>query len=34
MENKADWHHLIPNTEQYEIIKADLTRKLQEVRNG
>ena len=34
MENKADWHHLIPNAEQYEIIKADLNQKLQEVRHG
>lgn len=24
MENKADWHHLIPNDEQYQQIKADL----------
>jgi len=24
MENDIDWHHLIPNTEQYEQIKADL----------
>lgn len=34
MENKADWHHLIPNAEQYEAIKADLNKKLQEVRCG
>lgn len=31
MENKADWHHLIPNQEQYQQIKADLLRHLQEV---
>jgi len=24
MENKADWHHLIPNAEEYRQIKADL----------
>jgi len=24
MENSADWHHLIPNAQQYERIKADL----------
>lgn len=34
MADKAEWHHLIPNKEQYDIIKADLTAKLQEVRNG
>lgn len=31
MENKADWHHLIPNDEQYLQIKADLQKKLEEV---
>lgn len=25
MENQAEWHHLVPNSEQYETIKADLT---------
>ena len=31
MENKADWHHLIPNKEQYEQIKADIQTVLREV---
>lgn len=31
MEDKADWHHLIPNGEQYEQIKADLAAVLEEV---
>ncbi len=31
MENKADWHHNIPNAEEYEQIKADLTKKGMEV---
>lgn len=31
MENKADWHHLVPNQEQYEQIKADLRRHAEEV---
>ena len=30
MENKAPWHHAIPNDEQYEIIKRDLTRAMEE----
>lgn len=34
MENQADWHHLIPNDGQYEIIKADLLKKLEEARHG
>ncbi len=28
MENKADWHHLVPSETQYAAIKADLTAKL------
>ncbi|HHV09863.1 MAG TPA: transketolase [Clostridiales bacterium] len=31
MENKADWHHNIPTAEEYEQIKADLTKKGMEV---
>ena len=31
MENKAEWHHAIPNDAQYEIITADLTKAAQEV---
>lgn len=27
MENKADWHHNIPNTEEYEQLKEDLTKR-------
>lgn len=34
MEDQADWHHLIPNTEQYEIIRSDLMKKMEEVRHG
>lgn len=30
MENKAPWHHAIPNDEQYETIKRDLTRAMEE----
>lgn len=30
MENKADWHHLVPDEEQYLQIKADLTAYLEE----
>ena len=30
MENKAAWHHQIPNKEEYEAIKADLTRQAEE----
>ena len=30
MEDKAPWHHAIPNDEQYEIIKRDLTRAMEE----
>ena len=25
MENKADWHHLVPNEQEYAQIRADLT---------
>ena len=31
MENKADWHHQIPNDDEYNQIKADLTKKGSEV---
>ena len=31
MENKADWHHQIPNDEEYVQIKSDLTKKGMEV---
>lgn len=34
MENKPEWHHLIPNEQQYEAIKADIMRKIEEVRHG
>ena len=30
MENKAEWHHLIPNDAQYEAIRADLLRAAEE----
>lgn len=30
MENKAEWHHLIPNESQYEAIRADLLRTAKE----
>ena len=30
MENKAEWHHLIPNESQYEAIRADLLRTAEE----
>jgi transketolase len=31
MENIAEWHHQIPTAEEYEIIKADLIKTVQEV---
>lgn len=34
MENQADWHHLIPNAEQYEIIKKDLIHKMEVAQRG
>lgn len=34
MENQADWHHLIPNCEQYAIIRADILKKLEVAENG
>ena len=30
MENKADWHHMVPSEEQYRQIKADLTAHMEE----
>lgn len=30
MENKADWHHLVPTEEQYAQIKADLLHRMEE----
>ncbi len=30
MENKAAWHHKVPGREEYEIIKAELTRRKEE----
>ena len=34
MENKAGWHHQVPNAEQYETIKGELKARAEEVRNG
>ncbi len=34
MENKAGWHHQVPNAEQYEQIKAELKARAEEVRHG
>lgn len=34
MENKADWHHLVPNEEQYLQIRADLQKRMEEAENG
>ena len=34
MENKADWHHHLPNAQEYEQIKADFAARKEAVLNG
>ncbi len=34
MENKADWHHLVPTEEQYEMIRAQLKERMEGLENG
>mgnify|MGYP003379008376 FL=1 len=34
MENKADWHHHLPNEEEYKQILADFAARKEVVQNG
>jgi transketolase len=34
MENKAPWHHKVPNTEEYEQIERDLTKRKEAIEHA